>query len=119
MEFSGTIMSFASSDPIEIRGVKTVYIQGRSRTTEVTKAVVYGAAQPATPDVLERVPEGYKNQNVLTFYIGRIVSEDLEEIQIENGDVIFYRGSKYKVFELSGWNHIGDYTEVSAVKEIK
>ena len=118
MQFSNTIMRFASKEPISIIGLGTIYVHGRSKTIEVSKATVSAAIQPATPEVIDRVPQGYKNQEVLTFYIGRIVKEDLTEVKIENGDIIEYQNSRYKIFEMSGWNHIGDYSEASAVKEI-
>jgi len=118
MEFAGVIDSFASSDPIGIIKKNTAYIKGRANSTEGKPLYVTGAVQPSTPEVRNRAPEGTKTHEILTFWISTIVDNNGQIIELGDQDIIEYRGSRYLVFEKSPWNHIGDYTEASATKEI-
>jgi hypothetical protein len=117
MEFAGVINSFASRDPIGIIKKSTTYTAGRPTTIESKPVYVLGAVQPSIPEVRNRVPEGSKNQETLTFWISTIITDD-GPLEITANDIIEYRGSRYFIFEISPWNHIGDYTELSATKEI-
>ena len=118
MEFADVINSFASDDPIGLIKKSTSYQDGRPIIAESETLYVMGAVQPSTPAVLNRVPEGSKNHEVLTFYISTIIDTDGKRIPIELNDEFEYRGHKFLVFEASQWDHIGDYTEASGARKV-